>query len=485
MLVMMMVSLITSRVYLNTLGETDFGIFNIVGGLVLSFSFISNTLQVATQRYLNFEMGKNNLSAVHNVFNVSFIIYWGISLVVISLGETVGLWFLNNRMNIPDERMFAANVVFQLSLLGFVCQMLRIPYNATIIAYEEMSFYAYFSIIEAALKLFAILTVIFLGFDKLILVSLLTAFVYLFITLGYKFYCNKRYQITKFEFNWNKHTASEIAKYSGWSVYGSGAIMCSNQGVDVIINLFWGVTVNAATGIASQMSHAINQLVSNFQVAYNPQLVKLYAQDRIEEYCLLIRRASKGSFCLLLYLFTPFYICSSYILEVWLGFYPAFTEGFVRLMLIYVLLDSLQAPLWLSVLASGEIKQYQLITGSVILLNLPFIYILMYSGFSPLYAWICRIIISLILFVIRLLYLRHKIGFSINKFVNHTLFRSLIVFCLSVIIPYFISVYSIGFHQFLFVFTTNFLAVSICILLVGLTQNERKFVIGIFKSHVI
>lgn len=482
MLVMMIVSLITSRVYLQALGETDFGIFNIVGGLVLSFSFISSTMQVATQRFLNYEMGKGDEESVRNVFNVSMIIYIGISIIVITLAETVGIWFLNTKMNIPEDRMIIANWVFQLSIIGFVFQMLRIPYNASIIAYENMNFYAYFSICEAILKLGAAMAVLYVGVDKLLAVSFFTTIVYFTITAGYKIYCNRKYSITKFRFKWDKQTAIQISSFSGWSLYGSGCIMGANQGVDLVLNFFWGVTVNAALGIASQLSHAINQLVSNFQVAYNPQLVKLYAQNKTSELFSLIRKSSKFSFFLLLYAFVPIFFCSDYILHLWLGRVPEYTEIFVRLMLIYVLIDSLQAPLWLSVLATGDIKKYHLITGTMMLVNIPLVFVLMKLGLSPLYAWLSRIVINCLIFVERLVYLKFKMGFPIGSYIKTTIIPCTTVLLL--IIPS--SIITSGLFddtlRLVILLASNTIIVSVLILLLGLDKEERKSVLGYIKK---
>lgn len=484
MLVMMLVSLVTSRVYLKTLGETDFGIFNIVGGLVLSFAFISSTMQIATQRFLNYVMAKEDEYSVKKVFNVSLLIYFLISAIILVIAETIGLWFLNSKMNIPPERLIAANWVYQFSVLGFVFQMIRIPYNATIIAYEEMSFYAYFSIFEAILKLGTAFFVVFFGFDKLVVISSLTAIVYLVVFIGYKVYCNKKYDITHFKWIWDKKIIVEMSKYSGWSLYGAGCIMSSNQGVDLVVNYFWGVTVNAALGIASQLSHAINMLVSNFQIAYNPQLVKLYAQDKFSEFNLLIRRAAKFSFFLLLYAFIPFFLCSSDILHLWLGVYPSYTNDFVRLMLIYVLLDSLQAPLWLSALASGKIKKYQIVTGTIILMNIPIVFLLMKFGLPPQFAWGCRILISVILFIARVWYLKSHMGFQFRLFLQNTVFRCFFVLAVSLILPYMVYYYTNdGIVQILFVLLVNLFSVTISVFFFGLTSAERV-VIGSYIRKI-
>lgn len=485
MIVMMVVSLITSRVYLSSLGETDFGIFNVVGGLVISFAFISNTLQLATQRFLNYEMGRGDDVKVQKIFSICVILYLIVSIVFLLIAETMGLWFLNQVMNIPNNRIVVANWVYQFAVIGFVFQMIRIPYNATIIAYEEMNFYAYFSIFEAVIKLVAAYVVYWVAIDKLFVVSSLTMLVYLLITFGYFWYCNRKYPITHFRWSWNKEKVKELASYSGWNMYGSGCIMVQNQGVDLIVNYFFGVAVNAALGIVGQLSNAINQLASNFQVAYNPQLVKLYAQGRKDSMNQLICQASKLSFFLLLYAVIPFFFCSDYLLYLWLGEYPNYTDGFVKIMLVYVLFDSMQAPLWLTVLATANIKKYQIITGSILLVTLPLVYFSMYLGGSPLFAWGIRVAIMFVLFVVRLLYLKKYLQFEISIFLTHSVFKCIVVLLFSIIPPLLISSLICGFVQLISVSLIGVFSISISIYMFGITKEEKKNVLNVIKLKML
>lgn len=240
MIIIMLVTLFTSRVYLQSLGETDFGIFNIVGGIVVMFSFVSNTMQLATQRYLNYSMGNGKERDVREVFNVSMILYIAVSVAVLFFAETLGLWFLNTQMNIPPGKIVVANWVYQFSIVGFVFQTLRIPYNAVIIANERMSAYAYFSIVEALLKLGSALAVLFFVTNKLLLVSCLTMAAYFVMTVIYKLYCNKKFNITHFEFLWNRTVAKDLVSFSGWSLFGALANLSGTQGVNIILNIFGG-----------------------------------------------------------------------------------------------------------------------------------------------------------------------------------------------------------------------------------------------------
>ena len=270
-------------------------VYNIVGGIVLLLSFVNTTLTFTIQRFLNYEMGKNE-GDVGKVFSTSVVIYIIFSLLILVLGETIGLWFLNYQLNIPTERMFAANCVYQFSLIGFIVNMLRMPYQALIIANERMNFYAYFSVMEAILKLsIAIFLLKWNSVDKLIQLSFLTLIVFAIITYSYKTYCNKHFYYLIFHFIWDKNRMKQLLSFSGWSLLGSSVNICSTQGINILINIYCGVIVNAAIGIATQLIQGINQFVTNFQVAYNPQIVKLYASGNNEEFLSLVFRASKFS----------------------------------------------------------------------------------------------------------------------------------------------------------------------------------------------
>lgn len=473
MLVIMVVSLFTSRVYLKTLGETDFGIFNIVGGLVVLFSFISNTMQLATQRYLNYSMGKNDVQAICDIFNISMLLYGCISLIVLVLAETIGLWFLNTQMNVPVDRVVVANWVYQFALIGFIFQMLRIPYNAAIISKEKMSVYAYFSIIEAILKLGAAIIVVYVGIDKLLLVSFLTTVTYIVMTITYKIYCNVQYEFTKLRFTWKKNMAKDLAGFSGWSLFGSIANLGGNHGVNLILNIFWGVTVNAALGIATQLTAAVNQLVSNFQTAYNPQLVKLYAAGDVDAFNKLIFNSSKLSFFLMLYAFIPVYLCADFILKLWLGNVPEYTVEFTRLILCFSLIDAISAPLWLSVQAVGKIRNYQILMSVLIIANLPVTYVLMKMGYSPLYAWDVRVGVNIITYLVRIFYLKRLFMFPSFDYIKKVVFPSFVILILAFILPSMLNGIYQGFLNLVLVTIISIISSTILIGIIGLGKREK------------
>ena len=484
MIVIMIVSLYTSRVYLQALGETDFGIFNIVGGIALVFSFLSYSMEGATQRYLNFEMGIQNGDGLKMVFSISLLLYSIISIAVVILGEAFGFYFLNTQMNIPDERMGAARLVFHLTLLGFVFQTLRIPFNAVVLANEKMSVYAYFSIIEAIVKLSAAIYVQYSNFDKLVCVSILTMIVYFLTTLFYVIYCNYNYSYTRYHLVWDKKKALELINFSSWNMCGAVANLGAKQGVDVILNIFWGVTINAAVGIATQVSAAINQLASNFQTAFNPQLVKMYAQKNMAEFYKLIFRSSKFSFFLMLYVFIPLFLCADYVLKIWLGSIPAYTITFVRLLLVYTLIDSAAAPLWLAVNAIGRVKGYQILISFLTLLNLPLVYIFMKLGLSPVWALIVRVFMNFLIYLVRASYIKRLVDFPLTRYLNSVVLILIMVLIVSFCFPLYVSHFYEGWMRLCIVFITSLLSSSVVIYIIGINSQERHLLLKTLKKII-
>lgn len=484
MLLIMAVTLYTSRVYLQVLGETDFGIYNIVGGIVLLLSFVNITLTFTTQRFLSYEMGKNK-GEVEKVFSTSFLIYILFSLILLITGETFGLWFLNTQMNIPIERMFAANWIFQLSLMGFIVNMLRMPYQAMIIANEKMDFYAYFSILEAVLKLSVAFSLTkWNGMDKLIQLSVLTFIVYLFITLIHKKYCNRHFTASIFCPIWDKSRIKQLLSFSGWSLFGSFSNISSTQGVNILINIFCGVTVNAAVGIATQLIQGLNQFVSNFQVAYNPQIVKLYALGERNELLALVFQASKFSYYLSLIIAIPSILCMNFILQVWLGNPPNYTIDFCRLIMIYSLIDAVSGPLWQSALAIGDVKKYWILISTITILNIPLTYLALLLGMSPVFAWIIKVVINAILHIVRILYLREAILFPVSDYLKKVMFPLLSVTFLAWPIPFLLNGIYEGWINFFLVTACSFTIIITLVFIIGLEKSERNIIISTISKRI-
>lgn len=478
MLFIMGVSLYTSRVVLATLGEVDFGVYNVVGGVVVMFSMISSPLSTAITRFLTFELGKGHLKQLSQVFSTSINIQLLISLVLVILVETIGVWFLNTKMNIPADRMWAANWVLQCSIITFVINLLSVPYNATIIAHERMNIYAYISILEVSLKLLVVYLLVISPWDKLAAYAVLLAVVALGIQMTYAIYCHRHFQ----ECRWSRHIDRPLFKemlgFSGWNFIGAASGICREYGVNIVINIFCGPVVNAARGIATQVNSAINSFVQNFMVALNPQITKSYAMGEREYMFSLLFRGSRFSFYLLMFLSLPVIVNTSWILHLWLEEVPGYTAIFLQLILIFAMSESISTPLITAMLATGDIRNYQILVGGLQLLNLPGSYLLLYLGFPPQSTIVFAIIMSICCLIGRLVMLRGMIDLPVKDFCVHVLGNVLLVSLLSASAPVALSLCMDP--SFLTFVVTSLASVVCCIwsiLYVGCTTSERGFVI--------
>lgn len=439
MLLIMAVSLYTSRVILRVLGVEDFGLYNIIGGVVVLFSFLNNAMSNATQRFLSYEIGRKDLIQLRKTFCMSINAHIIIALILIVLAETIGLWFVNNYLNIPADRIVAAKWVYQFSILTFIFNILRVPYNATIIAHERMSFYAYISIIESLLKL-GIVYILTLGdSDKLILYAILISIVAFVVNIVYIFYCSRTFESSKYTLFWDKNLLGKLMRFSGWSMFGSFASIGAIQGTNILINIFKGVALNAAFGIANQASNAIYSLISGFQVAYNPQIVKMYARNEKENLWKFIFQVSKFSYFLFFSIAIPVLFKMDFILGLWLDKVPQYTVEFCQLMIVYFLFDALQAPIWMLVYATGNIKKYQIYVSLITLTVLPISFICLYLGFSPVIVLVLRVITNIFCSIFRMMLVRKMIDFPSFTYCKVVLTRVFSVTLLSFLTLIFIN----------------------------------------------
>ncbi len=436
MILIMAVQLYTVRVVLSVLGSTDYGLNNVVGGIVTMFSFLSGTMATASQRYFAFEIGRNDMVQLKKTFSLTLIIYCLLGFIILLLAETVGLWFLNNKMVIPEDRMNAANWVYQFSVFSFIVTMFQVPYDALVIAREKMNVYAYVSIFEVVLKLLIVYLLSISSFDKLITYSFLTFSVTLIITSIYKSYCIRNYKESHFKFFWDKKLFKEITSYSGWNLFGALAGVANNQGINILINLFFGPTINAARGIAYQINSSINGFVQNFMTASKPQITKLYAQGNIKELNILIERTSKFSFLLLLLIVLPVGLETSFILKIWLKDFPEYTVVFVQLILINTLVDTISYALMAGAQATGKIKTYQATVGTIMLLNIPISYIFLKIGIEPYQVLYINISISVICLFFRLFFLKKLIKLEISHFLKEVVLKVFILTLVVLLIMY-------------------------------------------------
>jgi len=474
MLLMMFVSLYTSRIILAALGVDDFGIYNVVGGVVVLFSFLNGAMSAATQRFLNYELGRNDAEQVGRVFGMSLLVHIWISVVVVILAETAGLWFLNSKLNIPAPRMEAANWVYQFSVAATLVGIIRVPYDATIIAHERMSFFAYLGIGEAICKLGVACLLGVFSFDKLVLFSgLIFACLFLIAFIG-AIYCYRSFDSARHKLFFEKKLFYNMLNFSGWSLVGGVAYMCNTQGLNIVMNMFLGVTVNAAMGVANQVNGAIFHFVTSFQTAFNPQIVKYYAEGNKKETDFLVLRASKISFFLMLFLTLPVAVNVDFILELWLKVVPHYASAFVCVSLGYCLMDCLSNPIYTLVNATGKIRGYQLIVGFFFILNVPLAYWLLSMGLSPVWVLVSRVGVTFVMQPVRLLIARRLSGFSIRRYCVHVLFRVLGVFTLSALPAYWLSSIYAGWSALLISSTYSSLAVGLGAYFIGLDLQERR-----------
>lgn len=484
MFLIMIVNLFTVRVVLNTLGAIDYGIYNVIGGIVMMFTFISGTMASASQRFFAFELGRKDMVQLKKTFSTTMIIYVLISIIILILAETVGLWFINTQMTIPPERMHAARWVYQFSILSFMMTMFTVPYNATIIAHENMKIYAYVSIVEVILKLLIVYLLLIFSTDKLKLYAILMFAVTTIITFIYRTYCKKKYEECHFTFYWDKTLLSKIISYSGWNIMGTLSVLGKTQALNILLNIFFGAIANAAYGISNQVQTVINSFVQNFLTAVRPQIVKYYAEGDIKELLKLTTTSSKFAFFLLYLLCLPLLFEMEFVFNLWLKNPPEYSVLFTTLLLIETLIVSLSYPLVDIVMATGNVKKYNIVVSSLILLNFPISYILFKSGFQPYYMYIVMASISSIALLARIYIIKKDLIKSFN--VGHY-FRNVLFPIIKIVIPSCIIIYFIhaqipsGLTRFIIITISSVFVTLLLIIFFGLNISEKT----LLKSYIV
>lgn len=476
MLLTMAITLYTSRIVLNILGVEDFGIYNVVGGFVSMFAFLNSAMASATQRFLSFEIGRKDFVQLQNVFSMSVNIHFLIAFVVFLLAETIGLWFVNTQLTIPADRMNAAQWVYQFSILAMMVNIVSVPYNAIIIAHERMNVFALVSIAEVSLKLLIVFMLQWFGFDKLKLYAVLMFSVALIIRLIYGIYCNYRFKESKFRLFWDKPLFKTLMSYAGWNLWGNAASVVMGQGVNILLNIFFGPAINAARAIAYQVKSAIQRFVTNFQMAMNPQIIKTYAAGNFNHMHQLIFRGAKYSFFLLYLLSLPIILETDIILRLWLNRVPEFTTTFTRLIIINILIDSISGPLMTAAQASGKVKVYQSIVGTLLLLNLPISYLFLKKDFSPEVTIYVSICLSIIALYARLKIISPLVDLKIIDYIKAVVLKIIPVALVSLIIPILIFyAFKGGFVRLLLTGVSSVVSVMTSTYYIGLNISEQKF----------
>lgn len=436
MLFLMAVTLYTSRVVINALGFEDYGIYTAVGGFVAMFGVISNSLTAAISRFITYTIGSGNKERLNRVFTTSLMIQGLIAGIVLLLLETGGIWFLNYHMTIPGDRLLAANFVMQFSILTFVVQLISVPYNAAIIAHEHMSAYAFISILNAVgTLLVAWIVKISTSIDQLILYSLLLALVAVVIRLVYGWYCSHHFSECKFRFTYDKPLLKEILSFAGWNFFGASSAVLRDQGINVLLNIYCGPVVNAARGIAMQVSGAVQSFSGSFTGALSPQITKNFAAGDKQYTFNLCFKGARFSFYLLLLLSLPIFVEAEQVLKIWLGKIPPHTVNFVRLIIIYAMVEAISTTLITLMLATGNIKKYQIVVGGTQLLNFPVALVLLYFGAEPEYTMVATILIAVACMVFRLKMLNAMVGLPVLTFLKSVISNIAIVTILAALLP--------------------------------------------------
>lgn len=487
MLLLMCISLYTSRIVLQTLGVTDYGIYTVVGGIVVLLSFLNSSMAGATQRFLNFEMGKRNREGLKRVFSSAVCIHAVVAVAVLLLAETLGLWFLESQMNIPPERAAAARWVYQFSVATFMVNILSVPYNAAIIAHERMSAFAYISILEAVLKLLIVYLIQVLLFDKLVMFGFLVFMIGGLLRLIYGIYCRSHFEEARFRRSHvDKALAKKMMSFSCWTIFGSFGYILHTQGIAICVNIFFSPAVNAALGISNTVNAKVTSFVSNFQMALNPQIVKNYAAGRLEEMHKLIFRGCRFSFFLISFFAIPLVIEAPAILDLWLGKAPEYTVIFVRLVLLISVVNSYTGVLASSQNATGNIKAYQVTLTTIGAFHVPVTLLAFHLG-APPYAcsWIYLAIVFL-LQVVRLSFVGRSVKMPIGKFCRGVVFPCVLVFALSSVVPVWLHLcWEGGFAVLASKCAVSFACTSVIVFLFGMEKNERLMIVKAVKRKVL
>lgn len=423
----MLVGLYTSRVVLEALGETDFGIYSVVGGVVAMFTIISGALNSAIQRFMTYEIGKGAEAQLGKVYSTAVTFQIFLAVIIVMLAEPIGLWFIRNEMTIAPDRIPAAEIVLHLSLLAFVVNLLSVPQMAAITAHEKMSAYAGIGILDGLLRLGTALLVMFSGGERLVQYAALMALTVIVVRAAYGIYCRKHFPECRYRPVFDKKLIREMFSFAGWNFVGVTSGVLRDQGGNILINVFFTPAVNAARGIAVQLNGAVQGFVTNFMTAVNPQITKSYASGEHEYMFSLVRRASRMSFYLLLMFVLPIILNTEVVLGLWLKDVPQHTQLFVQLFLIFALSESLSNPMITAMLATGNIRNYQLVVGGIQLLNIPVSYMLLSMGACPEVTVLVAIILSQICLFARLVMLSKATGFPIKDFITTVYSRTILL----------------------------------------------------------
>lgn len=486
MVLLMLVNLYTSRIVLQVLGVEDYGLYSIVGAVVIFLGFINISMASASQRFLSYYQGKGVFEELSSAFNSIQVVQFIISVLIFVLGETIGVIYIEYFLNVDPAKLSAAHIVYQFSLFSFIIKTLTVPYNASIIANERMNIFALYSIIEALLQLVVVFVLQTVVDNKLVVYALMMFLSVFIVQMCYRIYCLRNFKECKFRRNWSKAVVKDVFFYSGWNLLGSLSSVAIDQGINMILNSFFGVVVNAARGIAFQVSGAVASLSGNFQQALNPQIVKTFAEQEFVMMHALVIKGTRFCFYLLLLLSIPVIFNMHYLLELWLGAVPDYTETFCKLVLINSLINAFSGSLMMGALATGKIKTYQLVVASINLFNIPASILCLYFYRDPYVTVYVMIALSIIAFVARLILSGRMIGMSISLFLKRAVMPSVVVLLLSVtwsvVVDFFINDFNLW--QVIARIILSVIGTVLFIAIVGVSKNERYMVLDAIKQKI-
>lgn len=487
---MMGIAFFSSRVLLRELGVNDFGIYGVVGGVVAMFGSLRGIFASSIQRFLNFEMGRGNNDELKRIFSIGVTIHILLSVVFLILAETVGLWFLNNKLVIQPDRLIAANWVYQFSVAASIVTLMTIPYDAVIIANERMKAFAYISILDAILKLGIIFLISFFGNDKLIFYGLLILIVSILTRSVNMIYSQRNFEESKYRFIWDKALFKQIGSFAGWNFLGNTAYTFSNEGVNILLNIFGGTPVNAARTIAYQVRSVTTQFTSNILMAVNPHLIKLYSQNKNDKFTDLLFFISKATFFVMLVLCLPIILFADTILTLWLVNVPEFTVVFVKLILVFLMIRIFHSPIDTLFKATGKIKYYQIVDAVTLSLNLPISYVLLKNNFGVQSVFVVMIFVEIIN-LISILYLAQRMGeINISNYLLKVILPCFFVTIIAAPISYILvnSLHSNKlFIQFAYL-SGVILITAITVFSVGFKRKEKNILLNYllsFKNRII
>lgn len=485
-ILVLFVALFTTRIVIRTLGVEDYGLYNLIAGVITLLNILTASMTLATQRFLSMSIGTDDGKEFQRVYDTCNTIYLGLCVIVFIVGEVAGVLFLNTLLSIPEGRMDAANWCYQFALISFMLGIMRIPSNSVIIAYEKMDFYAYVSILEVLILLCVAYTLLMIPYDHLITYSVLTTGTALLVNIVYILYCRINLHVWFKKISFRNDDMSRILSFSFWTLLGSIATIGTKQGINILLNVFFGVRLNAASAVATKVSANSYSFISNFTTAYRPQIFKLYASKSYNELNQLIYRTTKLSSFLYSLILIPISLYLDNLLFLWLGTPPEYSSVFCRLLLLYLLVDTIQYPLISLVHAIGNIRNFQIVLSSLLILNLPVMWIMLRYGYPVEYIYYCYIAFNVITSIYRVIYIKKRTTLDIRTYILLTI-RILLTLLVSYFICYIVKEMLDINNNWIGLLensVVSLIVTSFIIFMIGLSHNEQKKIVGTLRERI-